>query len=230
MEQGREAFVAVGSLVWCTDACTRQAARASAAPDPPGGARRQLGEFRGPAFFGRRFSFFLPPSYTHRPWFTRPAPPARSRAVVQKPTNDSVCVLVEIDSRPPEPSPGSHMPGALGRDPRFRPTLQPTCPTKKPTCPYQKVDLPYRNVDLPYSRRALPRSRPAPTKKSTYPTEMSTYPTVLSTKRVISPFHQPVPKLLVRAFEAPLPESVLDFSGASPGRVSAPTGAVAVPS
>lgn len=59
--------------------------------------------------------FFFPPSYTHRPWFTPPAAPARSLAGVRRPTNDFVCVLVEIDSRPPKPSPGSHMPRGLGR-------------------------------------------------------------------------------------------------------------------
>lgn len=58
---------------------------------------------------------FSSPSYTHRPWFTRPAAQRRSGAAGRIPRNDFVWGSLEIDSRPPDPSPGSHMPRCLGR-------------------------------------------------------------------------------------------------------------------
>jgi hypothetical protein len=122
MEQGREPSSPSAPWFGATEACTRQAPRASAAPRPL--FRGLQGCFRGVERrrpFRPLLLFFFPPSYTHRPWFTRPAAPARSWAGVRKPTNDFVCVLVEIDSRPPNPSPGSHMPRGLGRVGDFDP-------------------------------------------------------------------------------------------------------------
>jgi hypothetical protein len=67
---------------------------------------------------------FSSPSYTHRPWFTRPAAPRRSGAAGRIPRNDFVWGSLEMGSRPPKPSPGSHMPRGLGRE-----RLVPTYPT-----------------------------------------------------------------------------------------------------
>jgi hypothetical protein len=122
MEQGREPSSPSAPWVGARGP-VRDRIPAHQPPGPPRyrgfqavvGARAAAAVFRPPPLF------FFPPSYTHRPWFTPPAAPARSWAVVQKPTNDFVCVLVEIDSRPPKPSPGSHMPWGLHRVGDLRP-------------------------------------------------------------------------------------------------------------
>jgi hypothetical protein len=74
---------------------------------------------------------FSSPSYTHRPWFTRPAAQRRSWAAGRIPTNDLVWGSLEIGSRPPKPSPGSHMPRGLGRE-RLVPTYPTLVPAHRP--------------------------------------------------------------------------------------------------
>ena len=95
-------------------------------------------------------SFSFPPSYTHRPWFTRSAAPTRSGVRAEIPTKSFVWGKFQIDSRPPNPSPGSHTSRGLGRErprpaPRFDLPYSSTYPILGPTLQF---DLPrtYRRL------------------------------------------------------------------------------------
>lgn len=95
-------------------------------------------------------SFSFPPSYTHRPWFTRSAAPSRSGVRAEIPTKSFVWEKFQIDSRPPSPSPGPHASSGLGRErpARRRPS---TYPILRPTL---YLDLPYTST-YPILRPAL---------------------------------------------------------------------------
>ena len=179
MGQGAGAFVTVGSLSAAGPRTSRRARApgtlSSDTPRPAGRrGKRRAGAPKAPpldSFPLARLSF-LSPSYTHRPWFTPPAAPRGSRVGGGIPRNDFVWEILEIGSRPPNPSPGSHRIWGLGRErSRARPTsggacrrpaLSPACPCRGPTYPiatYPIATYPivtYPIVVLPYSR---PRRR-----------------------------------------------------------------------
>jgi hypothetical protein len=152
MGQGAGAFVTVGSLRVRRAPGQAGHPAHSASNRLAGGRRRRLPPI--PFLF---LVLFSSPSYTHRPWFTTPAAQRPSRAGFRIPRNDFVWGLVEMCSRPPNPSPGSHRMWGLGRVPAHGPTLHLSCPLR---------------ADLHYVRTYPIVSYPT----ATYP--IAAYPTV----------------------------------------------------
>ncbi|RKU39709.1 hypothetical protein DL546_000339 [Coniochaeta pulveracea] len=103
--------------------------------------------------------FLSPPSYTHRPWFTPPAAPAGSGVGKKVPTNPFVWGKIEMDSRPPGPSPGSHAPRELGAASSRDLPYKTTYPILRPA-PYNppcRISLPYKTTYPTLNDPACPR-------------------------------------------------------------------------